>query len=286
MHWSDQRAQRPDDGSGHVHQRGVETLGDSLVLSAPYVVMVEQQPPGVDGSNAMPWCRLFLVSPQAPACDAAVTMAGPPRHRVALKPGTALYMPANVRLHFFFPVGMRMIAWHFRLEWAPGVDACADLTRLVRRDLSASAYDELAGAVAGAEAGAIARARGAMLAIVGSFIEEPVADVARRLHARARFAGVLARIDERPDAGLSVSEMARSSGLGREAFSRRFRRDLGMTPREHLRRVLVRHACQRLIAGEAVAAVAEALGFSSPYWFSRFFKARLGVPPSAFGTLV
>jgi AraC-like DNA-binding protein len=53
-------------------------------------------------------------------------------------------------------------------------------------------------------------------------------------------------------------------------------------PQEHLHRRLVQRACSGLLAGERVKDTAEALGFTSEFYFSRFFKARTGIAPRDF----
>ncbi|HYE05287.1 MAG TPA: AraC family transcriptional regulator [Planctomycetota bacterium] len=284
MDSSDQARGGRRGGMGHARHDGFEMLGEGLTLMAPYLVTVQQEAPGIDGANAMPWNRLFVVPPHEQRIPATVSLAEP-RQALALEPGTITWLPSDARLHFRFPVGFRMIAWHFRLEWAPGVDAFAGVARM-RQTRDATMSRELdALARRDADAAALARLRGLLLAALSSFIDEPLDALSRRLRTRQRYGKLLAAIDQQPRADLGVAEMAREIGLGREGFTRAFRRDVGLTPREYLRRALARHASQRLLAGESVTSVAEGLRFSSPFWFSRFFKARLGAAPSAFGSL-
>lgn len=61
------------------------------------------------------------------------------------------------------------------------------------------------------------------------------------------------------------------------------RRGRGSTSLEHPLRVLaVDHAVTRLAAGDSVAEVAEALGFSEASAFQRAFKSWTGVPPGRY----
>lgn len=72
-------------------------------------------------------------------------------------------------------------------------------------------------------------------------------------------------------------------GIGREHFTRGFRKRLGISPREHLHRRLTQRACLHLLAGAKAKEVAAELGFGSEFVFSRFFKSLTGQAPSTYG---
>lgn len=76
-------------------------------------------------------------------------------------------------------------------------------------------------------------------------------------------------------------ELAREFHFAPEYINQLFRKQLGMTPGEYVRRRLAQRA-YRLLAGEglSVKETADRLGFSSPFYFSRVFRAVYGVPPS------
>lgn len=76
-------------------------------------------------------------------------------------------------------------------------------------------------------------------------------------------------------------ELAREFHFAQEYINQLFRKQLGMTPGEYVRRRLAQRA-YRLLAGEglSVKETADRLGFSSPFYFSRVFRAVYGVPPS------
>lgn len=259
----------------HRHLPAIERQGNALALDCPYLVDVVQEQPGIDNRNALPWSRLFLMHPDGPAADDAVTDVLA-RRRHPLRPGGVLLMPPDRIYAFRFHPGMRMLAAHFRLEWAPGCDVFAGRSACVAIDGQAElvrrAYAALA---AGEDLRAAAVLRGILLLLAGPCIGTP-----RAIPPRLR--EVLDRIEADCRADLAVGALAQRAGLSRERFSRVFRAAVGIPPMEHVRRRLAARACTLLLEGLQVQEVAERLGFSSPFWFSRFFKDRLGVPPRAF----
>lgn len=82
---------------------------------------------------------------------------------------------------------------------------------------------------------------------------------------------------------LTITEIAASAGVSADHLTRVFRRTFGCTPGEHLRRLRVEFACERLTAGrESVADIALAAGFADQSHFTRIFRRHLGVTPAAF----
>lgn len=81
----------------------------------------------------------------------------------------------------------------------------------------------------------------------------------------------------------SVSELARQCGYGLDHFGRVFRKVMGCGPQEFIIRVKVARA--RLLlreSGLSIKQIANALGYSSPYYFSRQFKLTTGFSPTLY----
>lgn len=80
---------------------------------------------------------------------------------------------------------------------------------------------------------------------------------------------------------LSVDKVAGLLHLGRTIFYKKVRGTTGYTPNEYIRVIRLRKAAELLKEGEKnVSEVAYAVGFDNPYYFSKCFKERFGMPPS------
>ncbi len=263
--------------SGHRHLTHFERHGDQLVLTCPYAVDVIQAPPGIDNRNSLPWSRLFLMDPDGARGTATVTDIAA-RRRHPLLPGQALLLPPDRLYGFRFHPGMRMIALHFRLEWAAGCDVfsgrnkCESLTS--HTHLIHAAYLALRSPE---DVRGVASLRGILLQLAGACIGD-VPLIAPRLQ------NVLAFIEKNCRADCLIDDLAVLAALSREHFSREFRRQVGIPPKEHLHRRLIQHACTALLAGKKVKEVAAALGFTNEFYFSRFFKRRTGIAPRDFAS--
>ena len=271
-------------GDRHQHQHWFEHHHGVLKLVCHYFVAVDG--PETHSRNAMPWSRLFLIDPTGPDDGSQVrdVAAGGANQVFPITPGAVLFMPPGRLLGFDFTAGMRMLAFHFRLEASPGHDLFAGRATCALRhdriDLVRAAYAAMRGPH---HLGAVTLLRGLLLMLAADFIDGDLGDLGRQQTVRHRFESVLSHIDADCRIDLKISELAELVDLSREHFARQFRRDLGVGPKEYLGKRVLERACARLLAGERVQDVAAALGFSSPFYFSRFFKAGLGLSPRNFG---
>jgi len=80
---------------------------------------------------------------------------------------------------------------------------------------------------------------------------------------------------------LSVRTLARVSGRSVSYITHRFRAEFGMPPTRYIRDLKIEAARKKLLAGELVKTVAYELGFANEFHFSKVFKSRFGVSPSA-----
>jgi len=81
----------------------------------------------------------------------------------------------------------------------------------------------------------------------------------------------------------SLEELAPQFGYTYGHICKIFKKQVGVTPKEYLLSKKMEHAAKLLTAGKSVGQVAEVLGYSNPYNFSRAFKKQYGVAPREWG---
>jgi AraC-like DNA-binding protein len=86
-----------------------------------------------------------------------------------------------------------------------------------------------------------------------------------------------------PGEAWTVPRLARLAGLSRSGFAARFQERVGASPKAYLTRWRMQLAAARLADGRApLAAVAEELGYSSTFAFSKCFRRVHGQPPGRY----
>ncbi len=123
--------------------------------------------------------------------------------------------------------------------------------------------------------------------IVRNLLENLVRSAARtgdppaRPAVPAALADARCHVDAHYAEPLTLADLARRAGLSPRHFCTAFRRHVGVPPMAYLthRRL---QAAAALIRGtaEPIGEVGRRVGFPDPYYFSKRFKARFGVPPT------
>jgi len=95
-----------------------------------------------------------------------------------------------------------------------------------------------------------------------------------------RFLSLTRTVRDSISAEWTVEKMAGYAHFSVGAFSREFSRNMGCTAKQFLQRELLLKALDLLrLSGRSVQSVSDELHFSSPFYFSRFFKKAYGLPP-------
>ena len=86
------------------------------------------------------------------------------------------------------------------------------------------------------------------------------------------------------NADYTIDQLAADMAMGRSNLYRKTQAMLGITPNDFLRSVRLKRAATLLSETSLqVGEIARAVGFSSPRYFSQYFKKMFGVTPSAYG---
>jgi AraC-like DNA-binding protein len=91
-------------------------------------------------------------------------------------------------------------------------------------------------------------------------------------------------IDTHYDQPVGYCELQRITGLSKSHLCTAFRKAMGCPPMEYLQGVRLAHAKKLLSTRpeKTVSEVAYQVGFTSPNYFARVFRARLGVSPTTY----
>lgn len=97
-----------------------------------------------------------------------------------------------------------------------------------------------------------------------------------------QLASALRRIHEDPGRSLSVEQLAHDAAMSRSTFFERFRKEIGVAPREYATAWRMALAKELLCSDVATAEIAQRVGYSSVSAFSVAFTRHVGKPPGAY----
>ncbi len=82
---------------------------------------------------------------------------------------------------------------------------------------------------------------------------------------------------------LRVSTLANAENLSVSRYNAVFNRQMGVSPMEYLTRIRISSACELLeTTNLPIKEISVTVGYADPHFFSRVFRARLGVSPKAY----
>lgn len=139
----------------------------------------------------------------------------------------------------------------------------------------------------------LARMLGEGANVDGDWVEQMVSSIMREAARLAledtsghtamdfRIRRALAALRVRTKGGPDFEAVARSVGMSRSRFFEQFRNSVGIAPNMYVDALLIERAISLLGEDKPIDDIAETLGFSAQSSFTRFFKERVGFPPSS-----
>jgi AraC-like DNA-binding protein len=98
-----------------------------------------------------------------------------------------------------------------------------------------------------------------------------------------QFESLMQYIEAKSDAQTTVGKLANFCNLPQDTLSKRFIRASGVPLQTCLTRLLLRKASQQLLSTDfKIKEISEKLGFTSEYYFCRFFKKHTGMRPGSY----
>ncbi|MFA5204923.1 MAG: helix-turn-helix transcriptional regulator [Lentisphaeria bacterium] len=194
--------------------------------------------------------------------------------------GYLYFTPPNLPVLYTSRSNLHYVAVHFRFELCPGVDIFSGLDHWLI-DYSPAEVAELF---------ALFRLNDRVRSLSG--LKEFCLRFCNRhwpagceydFHRQQRFLPVLREIRESATAATTVRELAARLNLRPEVFCREFTAVFRQSPKTFLQRELATKAAFLLRQRNCrVKEAAEQLGFSSEFYFSKFFKRQTGISPSTY----
>jgi AraC-like DNA-binding protein len=109
------------------------------------------------------------------------------------------------------------------------------------------------------------------------------ADLNSKPQVSERMAEIIGTIQNSPEQGFSIRDLARQAHFSVSRFRSRFKEETGISPGQFILMARIEAAKKRLIAGkEPITRIAFDLGFESSQYFATVFKRITGVTPRAY----
>ena len=234
-----------------------------------------------DGNGSLPFNRFFMPL-KNPAGRGCFLTDG--RSKYEFVPGNAYFIPLNRPARLRLDDDLEFISIQFTLELYDGIDIFMCCNRI--REIADPQWSARAAKIYQDQNDFAASVRlNSLVMDFASFLISDMRESDWRYVTRfSEFQRELDYIQSKNNAlaKITVRELAKVRGLSRETFSRNFSRVTGISPKEFLNRLIVKKASHLLCGKGTLKEIAESLGFSSEFYFSRFFRKQTSMPPGQY----
>lgn len=195
--------------------------------------------------------------------------------RVNFLPGHMYLIPAGCRYAYACTSTIHKFYLHFNLDLLPGVDLFSRLNSPRHLAYEPSLLEDLLCAAREESLLGVLRLKAIIWDVVSRFFQETV----KSEEYLASFKGyyrqreVLHFLSNHLRADLKIPDLAASLNIPAYQLSRSFRQDTGMGLKEYMESLLMKRSRQLLLqTALPISEISEKLGFTDPFYFSRFFK--------------
>ena len=201
-----------------------------------------------------------------------------------LRPGYMYLIPAYSCHNFVCTKSIYKYCIHFNIELIAGLDLLGLLYHSVQElPYSQELLDQLLVVEKSTSLKDIIHLRAMLWQVVYKFIAEVAYDTDYEgvVNGFMRQANVLQYVSTHLNATLRIQDIASALNITARQLSRTFQQDTGRSLKKHIEQMLIQKACHLLRnTSLSICQISNDLGFSDPYYFSRFFKKRMNMFPS------
>lgn len=190
-------------------------------------------------------------------------------------PGHMYLIPAGSRYSYACTSVIHKFYLHFNLDLLPGVDLFGRLGTFRQLPYEPELLKDLLDAAQEETISGVLRLKTIVWDVVNRFFQETVKgdEYLESFKGYYRQQEVFQYLSAHLSAGLKIPELAAALNLPAHQLSRSFRQDTGMGLKEYMEQLLQKRARQLLLRTTLpIGEISELLGFSDPFYFSRFFK--------------
>ena len=202
--------------------------------------------------------------------------------KVPLVPGNMYLVPAGCRYSYICPSTMQKFYVHFVMELLPGVDLFSRLGRARELPYQHELLDRILENVGRESVSGLLYLKAVFAQIVYDFFEHGTkdSDYLASFKGFYRQRAVLDYLAANLQAGLRIQDLSAAMDMPVHQLSRNFRKDTNLGLKEYMSWQLAQRARHLLLHTDMpIYEIAERLGFSDPYYFSRFFKKYESLSP-------
>lgn len=202
---------------------------------------------------------------------------------IRLRAGCVCLVPAGLNFSYRCDETMEQLFFHVNLTHSNGIDLFRSCREVYTRMAGKEELERLRLLYGSKNPADAFRLQGLLTGELAGFMEQAAIGEKQTGACSHLVEQMFALAGSPVCAGNHVRSLARQLHVSESTLSRRFRAETGMTPGDYLEQLVISRACRLLLMQDhTIAQVAEELGFSDQFYFTKYFKRRMQVTPSVY----
>ena len=204
-----------------------------------------------------------------------------------LQEGRIYLIPAGMSFGYSCENFMEQLFFHVNVNGQNGMDFFRSCTAILERDAEKGRTEEALGLFRSERAADAFRLKGLIWEELACFAEASGMQMPLWQNCSGLIRHFFSLAQNPVSASNHIKNLARQLHVSESTLSKRFRAETGMTPGSYLNRLVLDRACRMLLSeDDSIAAVAERLGFSDQFYFTKYFRRQMNMTPSAYRRLM
>ncbi len=200
-----------------------------------------------------------------------------------MEPGNLYFIPCNYQSDWIFSENLLFVSLHFNFELFYGYDLFRDYNQFHTMKVPELAIEIKELLEQNNEITTLCKINEIIYDLCVKLLSMHPELERQRIGKWQKYEKIFDYLKNSCDATTTVEVLADMLAMRRDIFSRKFSKDMGITPKSFISSILVKKASEMLLESEIlVKEVTSKLNFSSEYYFSHFFKRHTGISPKAY----
>lgn len=200
-----------------------------------------------------------------------------------LKAGNVYLLPAGLVYGYDCPHFMEQLFFHINYTYINGIDLFRECNCVCERTLSSEELQQLKQLYLSDQLSDACLLKALLLKELSGFLSDAQIKEADTRNISPLVAHMFYLAQNPVHAKNRVSTLAKRLHVSPSTLNKHFHQETGMTPGEYIEQLIISRACSLLLNEEySIADIAEELGFSDQFYFTKYFKKQMTITPSEY----
>ena len=206
-------------------------------------------------------------------------------HKVLLQKGKVYLIPLHSTYNYICMESLEKFYIHFRMEIFNGFDIFQELSKCAELPITMEVVDELITKTSSDKLADIICCKYSFLQIIMSFILNLDKNIEAQIPIAQKYKKIFEYMKQNRYINLNISHLSELMNISTTKLTKDFKQDTGSTLKRFIDDKIIQQSKDKLLLTKlSVKEIAYILRFSDEFYFSKFFKKKVGLSPREYRT--